>query len=642
MEVSSNPASLAKRKGRLIGLNIIIGASIFILLMRLFSLQVINSLEYKTRAKVVARRVTTIYSQRGKIFDKNMDIPLVYNIDALAVDLIPGEVPEEKMEDLLIRLSQVLNMDLAAIKAKLPEKYYSLFRPFEIRSDVSNDKIYYITEHVQDFPGVAWHSKPKRSYLTSLSLGSISHVVGYVDNITTEELHTLYNKGYDYNAVIGKSGVEKYYDTQLRGVDGKRYKTVDVTGKQTVQKEDEVVPPEPGKDIVLTIDRHIQKLCEMSLGKRKGSVIVLKPTTGEILALVSYPWFDINLFASPDNAAKYRQTALDPNSPFLNRAIQSVYPPASVFKVITSAAIKEEEVFPVHKTVHCTGSMVYGNRTVKCWKKGGHGDLDLRGALANSCNIYFWTVGLKAGPERILDFSQNFGLGRKTGLDLPGEIAGFLPTMEWKEEEYHMKWLGGDTLNLAIGQGWTLVTPIQIANLIAMVVNDGIIYQPYMVKETRNPETGEVISKPERKILHQSDISKETFKVLKEGMRLVITDGTCKYVISTDAVKSAGKTGTSEVGLEDDFHSWFAAYAPYDATNPDDQVVIVVMVEAVEENWEWWGPKAGNAILHGIFSNQTYEEVTKSTGLWYLKENLEKQKTEQLEDFENFGERQEN
>ena len=609
-------------KRRLFFVTSLVVVSFFFLAVHLFFLQVINSPEYKRRARAVAIRSVEIRASRGEIFDRNFDIPLVNNVNSFAVDLIPGEVTDGKIEEAIEKLSKLFpNAKAEDLKGKIKKRYYRHFQPFEIKSGVSKETIYYLAEHIQDYRGVTWHSKPKRSYTVK---GSLSHILGYVDTMTTEEIQLLYNKGYSFDAVLGKSGIEKYYDETLRGKDGKRFKIVDVKGKQTSQKADKEIPPEPGKNIVLTIDRHIQELCEKALGKRNGSVVVLKPSSGEILALVSYPWFDPNIFSKEANPLDYKEFALDPESPFLNRSIQSVYPPASVFKIALTAAIVEDDVFSVNETVVCEGKMYYGDREWNCWRKTGHGSVDLKMGLAKSCDIYFWNAGLKLGVERILRFAREFGLDRLTGIDLPGEVQGFLATPEWKEQKHHMAWLGGDTLNFSIGQGWTLVTPIQIANMVAMVVNEGVIYKPHVVKEIRDPETGDILSKVEREVLHKSYIGSDTFKFLKKAMRLVITEGTARYVISTPVVEAAGKTGTAEIGLEDIYHSWFAAYAPYETENPEERIVLVVMVEAKpndEKGYEWWSPKAGNAVLHGIFAHQSYAEVVESLNLWYLKEN---------------------
>lgn len=616
---SKNTVSSQTTKLRIIILNSIIILFFIILVYNLFLLQVVNTIEYKKRAEVVSKRSTVIYAQRGKIYDRNYNTPLVSNEEAFAIDLIPGEIDREKIHDVFLLVAETLDMDYEDIAKIIDEKHYSLNEPFEIANDISKETIFYIAEHIQNFPGIVWRSEPKRNYLFTNKVGSLSHIIGYIGNISTEEFHELLNKGYTDDDVIGKSGVEKYYDLILRGKDGRRYRVADITGRKITNIKDEIEPPKNGKDLILTIDKDIQLLSEKALGKRKGSVIVLKPTTGEILAMVSYPWFDPEVFTT--DPEKLAQLGSDPKSPLMNRAIQSFYPPASVFKIVLATTGLEDENFDPDKRIYCPGYFYFANKYFYCWRKSGHGSLDLRLGLANSCNVYFWTIGLELGPESILKYANEYGLGRFTGIDLPQEAEGFLPSPEWKENRYQMKWLGGDTLNLSIGQGWTLITPIQIANMVAMVVNKGTSYVPHVLKEIRDPDTGEIITEKEREVLSTSSISKETFEKVQEGMRSVVTDGTCRFIITTP-FQIAAKTGTGEVGVDGDYHSWFAAFAPYDAP-PEDQIVLVVMVEAIPDNWEWWGPKAGNTILHGILTNQTFEEVVDDLNLWYMRENME-------------------
>ncbi|MDA3940736.1 MAG: penicillin-binding protein 2, partial [Spirochaetia bacterium] len=472
-----------------------------------------------------------------------------------------------------------------------------------------------IAEKIEDFKGVTWISKPIRSYLKK---GSISHVLGFVGDITSEEFQILYNSGYDINSVVGKSGIEKYYDQILRGADGFHYKTVDVQGRkiQNVQLEDKL--PENGNDLILTIDSTIQTLAEEALGERIGSVVVLKPSTGEVLALVSYPWFNPNNFYDDQSSFTFRDAALDTRHPFLNRTIQSTYEPASTFKVILTTANLEEKLFPVDKTINCEGSVWFGNREFNCHVPEGHGKLILHEALEQSCNVYFYTLGYKyLGVDIISDYARRFGLGTYTGIDLPGEISGLVPTPEWKERIYNTKWVGGDTVNMSIGQGFLNATPIQMANLVAMIVNEGVIYKPHILKEIRDSITGTVLEEKTPEILHTASIHNRTYKSIQEYMRGVITDGTSKVVITTEAVDVAGKTGTGEVGLEDSWNAWFVSYGPYDAL-PEDQVVVVTMVEAVND-WEWWAIRAANIIYQGIFAKETYDEAIDSLRWGWLR-----------------------
>jgi penicillin-binding protein 2 len=601
------------KKYRAIALGVLVSLVFVVLMGQLFYLQVIRGWEFKRVARAVVRRELPIPAQRGEIFDRHYDFPLVVNQDSFAVDLIPGEVAAEGRGELFEHIAAALDITVEDIEAKVPPRFYHLYQPIELKGGVGFETIAYLAEHLADFPGVTWHNKPIRNYL---AMDSLSHVIGYVGDINREEIQVLYNQGYSFSSVLGKSGVEKQYDLLLRGKDGKRFRTVDVREKYLKGKPEEDIPPEAGKNLVLTIDRRIQLLCEKALGQRIGSVVVLKPSTGEILAMVSYPTYDANLFFTEKGAQEFTRLSLDPTFPFINRAIQSSYPPASTFKVIMSTALVEEEVFPITRKITCKGEIFYGDRVFHCHSKVGHGALDLFGGLAESCDVYFYTVGDEVGIERIVYYSREFGLGAPSGIDLPGEVPGFLPTPEWKQRTQAMIWLGGDTLNISIGQGYMLVTPIQMANVIAMIVNEGRVFRPHVLKEVRDPQTGDLIEEIEPEILRVSPIRKETFQTVQQAMRLVITEGTAEVVLTTDAVELAGKTGTGEAGFEDRWHSWFAAYAPFTTDEPSERVVVSVMVEA-ENEWEWWAPKAANVIFQGIFADQTYEEAVETLRPWW-------------------------
>ena len=578
----------------------------------LFSMQVTRWMEYQNRAWAVARRTSEVPALRGEIFDRNYDAPLASNVDSFAVSIVPAETDRQNLPKIISNLSAILGTDPDSLMKKIPSS--DVFQSIELKDNVTYGQVVQIASNIEDFPGISWSSKPVRHYNHTPSL---SHIIGYVGNINSEELHLLYNKGYDANSIIGKSGIEKEYDLLLKGNPGLKSITVDAKGRN-VQEERYIRPPVPGKNIVLTIDRRIQELCEKALGERMGSVVVLKPATGEILAMVSYPSYDTNQFYTPDSANYYKALLENGNHPFLNRAIQSANAPASVFKTIMMTAILEENAFPPAKTIDCTGKLFLGNRIFNCHLKTGHGPLNLSDALKESCDVYFWEVGGNyLGPKKIEQYSRMMGLGEKTGIDLPGEVAGLVPNPDWKLNRINEMWVGGDTYNMSIGQGYTQVTTLQIADLIAMIVNEGTIYTPHILKEVRDVVTGEIVEKRTPRILHKADISSHTFHELKKAMRRVVSEGSIRRLFNNKVVEVAGKTGTGEVGYLDRWTSWFASFGPYQAEKPEDQVVVVVMVEASNE-WEWWAPKASNAIYQGIFADQSYEEVVKTLDIWYL------------------------
>jgi penicillin-binding protein 2 len=429
----------------------------------------------------------------------------------------------------------------------------------------------------------------------------------------------MYNRGYQQGDVIGKAGIERQYDELLRGKEGRETRTVDVRGRRIGDTNTIRESPVMGKNLVLSIDRSIQLLAEKALGERMGAVVVTRPSSGEILAMVSYPWYDPNLFNRNDMNLEYQALINDPNKPFINRAIQSSYPPASTFKILMTTGILAEGAFSPDQTIDCPGELTYGDRLWRCHiRKPGHGRLNLQQAMAQSCDIYYWAVGRDyLGAERITAYAREFGFGELTGIDLPGEIAGFIPTPQWKERRFHERWLGGDTMNMSIGQGYTLVTPIQMANMVSMVVNDGLIYQPHLLKEIRDPISGAVEKTVVPTVLHNSDIDPGVFETVRRDMRSVISEGTAQFPLNIRSVEIAGKTGTGEVGLQDRWHSWFTAFAPYKTGNPEERIVVSVIVEAVNQ-WEWWAPYASAIIFQGIFAKQNYEEAVASLGHQYM------------------------
>lgn len=583
---------------------------------RLFYLQILRGGEFRLQAASISRQSSVLPAQRGEIYDRGGNIPLVLNVDSFALDIVPAELPAELRDTVFLKLAELTGRPVEELRSKIPPSYYHLYQPVEVIGAVPYPVIVAVAERLDELPGVTWHAKPRRNYVET---GSLSHLIGYVGDITREELKLLFNQGYQSGDVIGKTGIEKQYDSVLRGRDGREYRVVDVRGRTIAGAEPSVDPPVMGRNIILTIDRRIQELAEKALGQRMGSVVVLKPGTGEVLAMVSYPWYNPNHFLEADGGRAYAKLLNDPNKPLLNRAIQSAYPPASTFKAVVTAGILEENAFPPEKTVLCQGEVSYGDRVFRCWiRKPGHGALDLKGAMAQSCDIYFWTVARDhLGIERLVSYSKEFGFGSASGIDLPGEISGFNPSPQWKERRFHEKWLGGDTMNMAIGQGYLLTTPLQMANMVAMIVNDGVIYKPHILSEIRDPSSGAVIRSVSPEVLTQSRMKPETFRTVRDNMRAVITEGTARYPVNTKAVQVAGKTGTAEVGLADRWHSWFASFGPYGEETTDETVVVVVMVEATNP-WEWWAPYASNIIFQGIFANQTYDEAVQALGLSYM------------------------
>ena len=581
---------------------------------RLFSMQIINGETYRSQSKKISSQVKSIPAQRGEIFDRNAVLPMVINTESFAVEVIPGEIPNGKYDTVAARLANYLGISKEAIDKKIPKSVRNSYNKIQVKTNVPFSVISNIAENKYDLPGVSWVSKPVRNYLHT---GSLSHIVGYVGDINKDEMTVLYNKGYNKNSIIGKTGIEKQYDSLLQGKSGSEMLTVDVHGR-IISDTPIVVAPQMGKNLVLTIDSDIQKLVEEALGNRVGAAVVLKPATGEVLAMVSYPYYDSNIFNSDDSANQYAKLLNDTSKPLINRAVQLSYPPASTFKIVMSAAMLQEKAFPSNKKIECKGELLYGGRVFHCHVHSGHGYLDLKNALAQSCDVYYWTIGRDyLGIEKIASYAKEFGLGKSSQIDLPSQVSGLVPTAEWKEKKYHEKWVGGDTMSCSIGQGFMEATPLQLANMISMVSNEGVIYKPHLLKEVRDPVTNEVIETYKPSILTESTINNEVWKEIQEALRYTVTDGTPQYPMHNKRVQIACKTGTAEVdGYKDSWHSWLVAYAPYDAP-PEDRVCVATIVEACNV-WEWWAPYATNIIIQGIFANQTYSEAIKELGFEYL------------------------
>jgi penicillin-binding protein 2 len=601
-------------RGRIIAAGITITAVLLFMLIHLFNLQVVNTYFYIEKANLTSRRVQPIDAPRGRIFDRHHTTPLAENSDAFTVYLNPAEFSLSEYDSISSSVATAIGMSKEEIDKKIPPQDRRNYFLYELKQGVSYQNITNIAERIEEFPGLHYRNQALRFYSQA---NSLSHILGYIGKISNDEWLVLHNQGYGQDSLLGKRGIEKKYDLLLQGVDGKRFRTVDASGRILFNSEREI-SPQLGNDLVLTVDQKIQNLAQKALGERIGSVVVLQPATGEILAMVSYPYYNSNDFIGEDNTRVFNQLRTDDRFPFLFRPIQSVYPPASTFKTILATAILAEGEIDPNEHVNCTGSFTLGTDTFNCHKLSGHGRVNLRSGLQESCNVYFYTMGQRLGADKIAEYASKFGFGQPTYIDVPGENNyGLVPNSAWKKRVTGIDWLGGDTVNLSIGQGDLLVSPLQMANAYAMIVNEGTIYTPHVLKEIHNPNTGKIeLIQPQ--VLHTSDIPPEVFQRVKRDLRAVVEGGTASVVMLTRSTTVAGKTGTAQIGSEvEGNHSWFAAYAPYDTDDPLEQVVVVTMIEA-RNDWDWWGPKAADIIFHGIFNDKTYEEVISDLRPWYV------------------------
>ena len=576
------------------------------LLIMIFFHQVINRLEYRTQAKRTRERWTDIPAIRGHILTEYKSKPIAYNRNSFSINLVPSLIPQQKKSDLIMKLSDYLNLPILDIINKL--SYYSKESLTEIliKKDVQFNTIQNIAEHIESFPGISWNDEPFRVYPEK---ELFSHIIGYIGNISQESLQILYADGYKPTSIIGKLGVEKFYDKRIRGVDGKQKRIVDAKNYTIDKQFDTRYLPEPGNDLYLTVDPDLQHNVQKIIGNSIGAAIVIKPSNGEILAMVSYPNYDPNVFIKDtvENQARRKKYALDKQFPFFNRNIQSSYPASSIFKLILATAILEKNILPVTQKLGCYGGTKIGNRFFKCHRYHTH--VNLNEAIRDSCNTYFYQTGLQVGISTINEYAKYFGFGQISGIDLPGEIPGFVPSPIWKEATVGQKWFDGDTANTSIGQGFIKVTPLQIANLICIIVNDGLLFQPHLMKHIKKNNSNEIIETYKPKVVLKTDFKASTFQFLKDSMRQVVTDGTAAWAFATNPIMVAGKTGTAQAGEHS--HSWFGGFGPVDAP-VNEQVVVVAISEHANVDYKRWASRIVSMIFYAWKFDTDFEEAAKN------------------------------
>ena len=562
-------ASQGKFEARVKILWIIVICGLFILLGRIAWLQLVEGERYFRISQNSRLQLLPLSSPRGLILDRRGE-KLAGNEVLFSVGVVPSNV--FNLEELLPRLTQALDIDKQRIREKLQEAP-NFFRPVFLKKNVDMPTITYLLEREKEFPGVVIIAQPVRSYPYKMVA---AHVFGHLGEVDQAELSMSSGIGIELGDLVGKMGIETVYNLYLQGEKGGRQVEVDAYGRslRIISEKD----PLPGDNIHLTVDLRIQKIAEEELGQRRGVVLIGDPETGELLALVSHPGFDPNLFSRGISEDEWDRLKQDSGNPLENRAIRGEYSPASTFKIILTIAALEENIIKKEDTFFCPGGFLVGRRIFKCWKEEGHGRLDLEQAIIHSCDVFFYQLGLKVGVEKMIEYAELFGLGKVTGLNLMGEKYGLLPTSDWKLKNRGEVWYRGDTANLSIGQGYILVTPLQMLRVISAVANGGSLVKPYLVKKIENLE-GEVIkdfSSPKKKKI---SLSSSTLSFLKKSLRGVVREGT-GWRAEDRIVKISGKTGTVELSEGERPHNWFVGYAPSD--NP--RLAIVVLVEHREED----------------------------------------------------------
>jgi len=557
-----------------------------ILVISLWYLQMIKGEEFKERAVENCIRALVEDAPRGRIYDRQEKL-LVSNRPAVVVSIIPAEVDD--LEKLSERLSRIIGISPEEISQIVKNYRENPFKPVKILDDCKTNKIVEIEERKDELRGVVLEVKPRRDYLYH---DFAAHSLGYVGEIDKEELQQFNNPKFQGGDIIGKDGLEKYYDDILRGEKGGKEVEVDALGQEVAtllyQK------PVPGNDLILTINRDLQLYGENLLFGKKGSIIVSDPNSGEILALVNKPSFSPNLFANGISSSDWQRLSSDTEYPLTNRSVQGLYSPGSIFKVVTAVAALEEGITDRKRKIYCSGTFELADRIFTCWKETGHGSLSIVDGIAHSCNIYFYTLGKDLGIEKFNEYMQKFGLGEKLGIDLPAEAIGTIPSVQWKQREVKEIWFPGDTINLSIGQGYLLLTPLQVHNIITIISTEGEVCKLHLVKKIISAD-GNTVKEIKPEIYKKVDFSSDTFKIIKEGLRKTILKGT-GWRANIEELAVAGKTGTAQ-NPQGETHAWFIGFAPYE----DPEICITIFLENGGEGGEAAAPIA-RAMLEKYFN----------------------------------------
>ena len=548
-----------------------------LLLLRAWQLQIVQGTYYDGLSENNRLRIVEIPPPRGRIYDRNGAL-LVNNVPSFNLYMVPGDMPDPSR--VITRLAGLTDLSQQKITDRLKKKKGDPFRPIKIKEDLLMEEFARIEGHGLELPGVKVEVEFKRHALS----GSLAaHLLGYVGEISQKQLALEQYQSVKGGAIIGQYGVEQTYDSVLRGLPGEKKIEVDVLGHERTVIH--ITPPRRGDDIFLNLDLNLQKTAEEALSDRPGAIVVINPNNGEILSMVSHPSFDPNLLSKGVSSKAWTELINNKERPLTNRVIHGQYPPGSIFKIILSAALLETETARPSDEIECKGFIRFGKRTFRDWKRGGHGLVNMHRSLVESCDVYYYEMGRELGVDTIAKFAHLFGLGESTGIDLGFEKKGLIPTKAWKKKSLKEPWYPGETLSVAIGQGFVSATPLQLVTMIGAVASDGVWYTPHLLKKIRESITGRSTDAEPAKG-RDLPISKKTLRSIREALAGVVLErhGTASKSRS-DLVSIAGKTGTAQVigrkgGNFEDIpeafqdHAWFVAFAPVE--NPEIAVVVLV------------------------------------------------------------------
>ncbi|MEW5979045.1 MAG: penicillin-binding protein 2 [Acidobacteriota bacterium] len=563
------------------------------LLSGLLNLQLFNSKHYRELAELNQLRSIPLPAPRGRILDRNGQV-LVDNRPSFTLSIMRENLPQ--IESSLDLLAAGLGIDKQFLLTQF-EKHRRLpsYLPIVLKEDISIEDLSFIEAHRVELPGLDVVPQPRRLYKN----GQLAaHLLGYVSEISERELSLSefhYSKPGD---IIGKSGVERVYNEILSGTDGQKRVIVDSRGREVAVLE--IVEPIAGHDLRLTVDVDVQRAAETAFGDHGGAAVALDPRSGEVLALVSRPAFDPNSFSARISRNEWVELISDPRKPLQNRAIQSRFPPGSVFKIIMTVAGLQEGILTPDYTDSCPGYAVLYGRPFKCWKKGGHGRVDLHRAIVNSCNVFFYRLGQKLGIDRIAFYAHKMGLGQKTGIDLPSEDPGIMPSSEWKKRVFKTEWYAGETISVSIGQGYVSLTPIQTARAFGGLGLGGVFKTPHVVTQSELSRWGKTLN---ASYDSRYELAERTVEIVSRGLWGVVNEWGTGRRAAVAGFDVCGKTGTAQVigneaksaaASKDEFedNAWFVGYAP----RQEPEIAAAALVEKGGHGGESAAP-----VVHGMF-----------------------------------------
>jgi penicillin-binding protein 2 len=551
------------------------------LISRLFFLQVLSGERYTFLSENNRIRIKRVAGTRGMIFDRQGQL-LVDSRPSFDLIFVPEDARDP--QHTLRLLSRYLRRDEAELLKTFEEgKSRAAFDEMVLGKDIDWSAVVAVETHQLDLPGVSLRARPRRSYVDG---PMAAHVLGYLGEINQKQLKTLKEKGYVVGDEIGQYGLERRWEELLRGQSGGQQVEVDALGRRVRVLHE--VTDVPGYTVRLTLDRQLQTAAYEALKGKEGTIVAVDVNNGAILALASTPAFDPNIFARGIKSEEWSGLIKDKLRPLSNRATQGQFPPGSTFKIIMAIAGLEEGMVNPESAISDPGFFPFGNRQFRDWKKGGHGSVNLHKAIVESCDTYFYQLGAKLGVDRIAKWARAFGLGEKTGIALDDEKGGLIPDTEWKQKRYRQPWFPGETISVAIGQGYVTVTPLQLANMMAAVANGGKLYRPYLVSKVESLD-GATVRQYGAELIRSIELKQETItRVHKALADVVHGPGGTGGAARSPAVQVAGKTGTAQViemkgaylkseqlSYFNRDHAWFVSYAPLDKP----QVAIAVLVE---------------------------------------------------------------